>query len=184
MGARSYPQAYALLVVMEDSITSLGSMPNWMELLFPSTSLIELLVRGSAIYLIIFAFLRITHRRKASGLSVADVLVVVLIADAAAPALTGEAVSIADGVILVATVIGWSHALNWLAYRYKPIDHLVHPVPVQLVAGGEILWKAMRRELVTEKELLALLRKEGFDKVASHLDVFLEGDGSISVIEK
>lgn len=167
----------------DDLARTLTSLPDWSELLLPSTSIVELLIRGSAMYVIILGFLRIAQKRQSSGLSVADILVVVLLADAAAPALNGQAVSIGDGAILVGIIIAWSHALNWLAYRYAAIDKLIHPSPVQLVKDGEILWRAMRRELVSEKELRTQLRKEGYDCVEKHLDVFMEADGSISVID-
>jgi uncharacterized membrane protein YcaP (DUF421 family) len=45
----------------------------------------------------------------------------VLISNAAQNAVAADYTSIADGVILVAIVVFWSYAVDWLSYRFRPI---------------------------------------------------------------
>ena len=59
------------------------------QMFVPTGSLLELVVRGSLMYLLILAGFRI-FRRDAGSLSVSDLLVVVLIADAAQNAMSAE----------------------------------------------------------------------------------------------
>ncbi|MEF2277514.1 hypothetical protein V3W47_04325 [Deinococcus sp. YIM 134068] len=133
---------------------------KWGEVFLPGVPVLEILVRGTVMSLLIFVLLRVTQQRQAGGLSVTDVLVVVLIADAAGPALSGgEASSILDGALLVATIMFWSFALNWLASQLPVIDRFVHPPPLPLVRDGRLLPRNMRRELVTREELLTQLRE-------------------------
>ncbi len=47
-------------------------------------------------------------------MSPSDLLIVVLIADAAQNALADDYRSIPDGVLLVAVLVFWAHAVNWL----------------------------------------------------------------------
>jgi uncharacterized membrane protein YcaP (DUF421 family) len=42
----------------------------------------------------------------------------------------------------------------------------------------------MRREMITEEELIAVLRKEGIDDPSMAQSACLEADGEISVIKK
>lgn len=46
-------------------------------------------------------------------MSVTDLLVVVLIADAAHNAMAGDYRSLLDGILLVSTIVFWSYALGW-----------------------------------------------------------------------
>jgi hypothetical protein len=62
---------------------------DWHEMLVPTGSLVELILRASIMYLLILAGFRI-FRRDAGSLSVSDLLVVVLIADAAQNGMAGE----------------------------------------------------------------------------------------------
>ena len=52
--------------------------------------------------------LRFTGGRAPAAISITDLLVLVLIADAAQNALAGEYKSITDGLLLVGTIIGWA----------------------------------------------------------------------------
>src|SRR3546814_5478609 len=63
---------------------------------------LELIVRGSAMYWFILILLRMAGRRDVGSLGVADMLVLVLIADAAQNGMAGQYQSITDGAILVA----------------------------------------------------------------------------------
>ena len=86
---------------------------DWHNLLVPTVSLLELVLRGSAVYLGILVLMRVL-RREAGALSTADLLVVVLVADAAQNAMASEYHSITEGAVLVATIFGWNYLLDWL----------------------------------------------------------------------
>ena len=75
---------------------------DWHQMFVPTGSLLELVARGSLMYLLILAGFRI-FRRDAGSLSVSDLLVVVLIADAAQNGMAGEYKSLTEGGVIVAT---------------------------------------------------------------------------------
>jgi uncharacterized membrane protein YcaP (DUF421 family) len=87
---------------------------DWAKTFLPSTPLLEILVRGSLTYLILFALLRVVLRREKGDTSVTDLLVVVLIADAAQNAMADNYTSLTDGIVLVGIIIWRSFFLNWL----------------------------------------------------------------------
>src|SRR5689334_18120198 len=102
---------------------------DWHGMFVPSASLLELVIRGSLIYLLIVAGFRI-FRRDAGSLSVSDLLVVVLIADAAQNGMAGEYKSITEGVVIVSTIFIWNYCLDWLSFRSRFIYWLLHPPPL------------------------------------------------------
>ncbi len=78
----------------------------------------------------------------------------------------------------------WSHALNWLGFRYPLIQRLVHPPPLKLIEAGRLLRRNMRRELVTEDEILSQVRLQGINDLSQVEEAFMEGDGRISVVAR
>lgn len=73
-------------------------MPDWQSMFDPTLPLLELFIRGTVSFLALLALMRIVGQREAGGLGITDVLLVVLVAEAAAPGLHGDAQSVtADG---------------------------------------------------------------------------------------
>jgi uncharacterized membrane protein YcaP (DUF421 family) len=155
---------------------------NFSEALLTGTSPLEIIVRGTIVYLSIFLMLRLVLKRQSSTVSTNDLLVLVLIADAAQNAMAGQYQSIMDGVILVGTIIFWSFFIDWLGYRFKFIARLIEPPPLLLVQNGALLRHNMRKELVTKDELLSQLRQQGIEDIAQVKEAYMEPDGNFSVV--
>ena len=151
-------------------------------LFVPTTPPLEIFIRGTVTYLALFAMLRATRRRHAGAFGITDLLVLVLIADAAQNAMAGEYTAITDGLLLVAVIVGWALALDWLGYHYKPIQNLVHPPPLPLVENGQLLRQNMRSELVTLDELMTHVRAAGLEDVGQVKRAFVEGNGEVTII--
>ena len=162
----------------------MGFVPlDWRVMFVPTGNPAELVVRASFMYLLILAGFRI-FRRDAGSLSVSDLLVVVLIADAAQNGLAGEYTSLTEGAIVVATIFGWNYVLDWLGYRSAFVRWLLNPPPLLLVSNGQILQRNLRRELITRDDLMEQLREHGVEHVRDVRKCFLESDGTMSVIRK
>jgi uncharacterized membrane protein YcaP (DUF421 family) len=156
---------------------------DWHSVFVPTVNLGEIFLRGTAVYLFLFFLLRIL-RREAGALGISDLLVVVLIADAAQNAMASEYKSITEGVVLVATIAFWDYFLDWLGYRFPKIQRLLRPAPLLLIKNGRMLRQNMRKELISVEELKGLLREQGVEDVTEVKKCYLEGDGHISVIKK
>ena len=165
-------------------------MPNaWMEVdwravFVPAHSLAEMVVRGTLMYLILFGLLRFILKRQAGGLAITDLLVIVLIADAAQNAMAAEYRSVTEGVVLVATIIVWDYALDWLGYRFPAFQRLVRRPALVLVQDGKLNRRNMRNELITIEELMSHLREQGVEDLSAVQSAHMEPDGHISVIKR
>lgn len=155
---------------------------EWHKMLVPDTPLLEIVVRGSLVYLALFTLLRVVLKRQSGGLGVTDLLVVVLIADAAQNAMAGDYTSVPDGVLLVAVIVGWAWLLDFAAYYVPFFARLVNPPKLPLVRDGQMLVHNMRRELVTREELMSQLREQGVADVRRVRAAYLEPDGRVSVL--
>ncbi len=157
---------------------------DWQKVFMPDTPVLEIVVRGTVTYLALFTLLRLILRRESGNLGITDMLVIVLIADASQNAMAGSYNSITDGVILVAVIIGWSYFLNWLGYHWPFFQKLIKPRKLLLVEEGKKVRRNMRKELVTDEELMTEIRKAGLKDINEIKEAFMESDGSISVIGK
>ena len=150
----------------------------------PDVSLLETVVRGVVVYLSIFVLLRVILRGRTSAVTVSDLLVLVLIADAAQNAMASDYLSITNGIVLVATIVLTSLTMDWLAFRFESMRRFVHPEHKPLVIDGRVLRKTLNDELITEGELLTQLRLNGVEEVTEVKAAYLEGIGEISVIKR
>ena len=157
---------------------------SWSEIFVPTHSIMEMIVRGTIMYLGIFTLMRFILKRQTGGLSIPDLLLVVLLADAAQNGMAGEYHSITEGIVLVATIIFWNLAIDWIGYHVPFVERLAHPAPLLLIKDGQVLRRHMRQELVTMDELMSKLREEGIASPADVIEAYIEGDGNISVKKK
>lgn len=147
-----------------------------------SVNPLELVLRGTLVYAFLFALFRFVLRRDAGSMGIADILLVVLIADASQNAMSGEYRTVPDGFVLVGTLVGWNWLLDWASWRFNAVRRIVEPPPVVLVRHGRLVGAALRREQITVPDLMANLREHGIDKLAQVHLARMESDGSISVI--
>jgi uncharacterized membrane protein YcaP (DUF421 family) len=149
----------------------------------PDENLLEIVLRGLLMYLGILVLLRVLLRGRTAGTSLPDLLVLVLIADAAQNAISAGYHSWTAGLVLVSTIVGASSAIDWLAHRVPAIDRLVNPEKKPLVINGRVLRKSLDEEWITESELMAQLRLNGIEDPSEVKAAYLEHTGEISVIK-
>ena len=157
---------------------------NFSELFIPSVHPLEMFIRGSVVYLFLFSLLRFLLKRESSDVGVTNLLVIVLLADAAQNAMAAEYHSITDGLVLVTTIIGWSYFLDWLSYRSRFLNRLIRPGKLLLAHNGRMLEENMRKELITEEELMVEVRSHGYQCLDEVKEIYMEPNGLISVIGK
>lgn len=155
---------------------------DWNSIFVPDTPLLEIILRGTIMYIALFAMLRVILKRQTGSLGITDLLLITLLADAAQNAMAGEYTSISDGIVLVGTIIFWNYLFDWLSYRSEWFSRLVEPPPLPLVRNGQMMRRNMRQELVTEDELMSQLREHGLDDIQEVKEAFIEGNGQLSVI--
>jgi uncharacterized membrane protein YcaP (DUF421 family) len=154
---------------------------DWHKMFVPSVSPLELVLRGTIMYLAILALMRV-FRRQAGSLSMPDLLVVVLVADAAQNGMASEYSSVTDGLVLIATIYGWNYLLDVAAYRWGAVHRLLNPPPLALVQDGRVLRRNLRKEMLTPDDLMEQLREQGVERLSEVRHCRLEGDGHLSVV--
>lgn len=157
---------------------------DWQSAFAPSVRWGELILRGSLTYLVIFSLMRFVLKREGGNIGLADLLLTVLVADAAQNAMSAEYKSVTDGFVLVGTLVFWNYTLDWLTFHCAPVRRILEPPPLKLVENGRMLIRNMRKELISEAELMRQVRQSGVDDLAQVERAVMEADGQISVIKR
>src|SRR5678810_996373 len=100
---------------------------------------LELVLRGSLVYWLLFSIFRFVMRRDMGSVGIADILLLVIVADAAQNAMAGGYESVSDGMVLIGVLLGWNFALDFLAYRFAPIGRFMEPPSLPLVKNGRMI---------------------------------------------
>lgn len=156
---------------------------DWPGLWIPTHSIAEVVFRGSLMYLGLFILLRFFMKRQTGSFSLSDILLIVLIADAAQNGFSKQYESVTEGLILVLTIVGWDFAIDWLAHKSRSFNKFVSPPPLLLVQEGKMLRQNLRQELITPEEMMSHLRQQGIEKLAEVKRAYMEADGQISIIK-
>ena len=142
----------------------------------------ELILRGSIIYWFLFLLLRFVLRRDSGSIGIADILMIVLIADAAQNGMAGEYKSVGEAFVLIGTIAAWNYWMDWMSFRFPWFARFTEAPPVLLVRHGRLVKRNLQREMITEEELTSKLRQNGVEALAEVKQAMLEPDGNLSVI--
>jgi uncharacterized membrane protein YcaP (DUF421 family) len=157
---------------------------NWSEIFGLTVSPLELVVRGTAMYFFLFLLFRVVVKRRVGAVGMGDILVLVIIADAAQNGMSGEYRSVTEAFILVGTIIGWNTLIDWLTFRVEWLQKVLEPPPLLLVDNGRVLHRHLRQEFMSEADLKTKLREHGVKDPAEVEKAFMEPDGQVTVLKK
>lgn len=156
---------------------------DWSSILLPDAPIAELLVRAAALYVFLYAALRIVGRRLISRFALADVLVMLLLAVSVRNGVTGKNYTIGDAAISAGTILILDVLIDQIAYAVPPLRRLLRLGPVLIIHEGTVLEKNTRAYRITEPELMEKLRHHGVDSYDQVREAWLEPDGGVSVVK-
>lgn len=156
---------------------------QWHEMFAIHVAPLDLVVRGTLIYWFLFLVFRFVMRRDVGSMAVSDILLLVIIADAAQNAMADDYKSISEGLILISTILGWNFLLDWAGWRFRWMRRFLYSPRVLLIRDGKVLEQNLSREMITDDDLLNKLHEHGIEKASQVKRAWLEADGEISVIK-
>lgn len=159
-------------------------MTQIVEMLSLTQPVLEILVRSTVGFLGLLALIRVVPKRNAGRISPNDMLVLIVVGAIGADAITGGSTSVGDLILMTAIVLAWGYVLDLLEYHVPAFRRLMRHEQTLLIKDGRFLRKNMRHELVTEEEMLSVMRLEGIESVTEVSSAVLEADGEISILKK
>jgi len=142
----------------------------------------ELIVRSVVIYAVFFVGLRIFGKRELGQFTTFDLVLVLLVANALQPAITGPDSSVTGGVIIIIILLVINRGVALLRSYWPWFDQLIEPAPTIVLQDGKLLKKAMQKEGLSDNDVEMAIREHGVSKIEDVKLACLEEDGSISVV--
>ena len=142
----------------------------------------EIALRAIAVYLVMLVMLRLFGKREVGQFTLFDLVLVLLVANAVQPAMTGPDTSLAGGLLIIAVLMLANRALAESRRRLPFMRHLLESPATTLARDGEWLEDEVNREGLDAADLEAALREHGIGAVDEVELAVLEPDGSISVV--
>jgi|SRR5579859_418064 len=142
----------------------------------------ELVIRSVVVYLALLAVLRVFGKREVGQFTLFDLVLILLVANAVQPAMTGPDSSLLGGLIIIITLIGLDRVIAVARARIPFVKNLLESSPTVIAADGRWVKAAMDREDVTIEDAEMALREHGIENVSEVQTAILEADGSISVV--
>src|SRR6266513_5194518 len=100
-------------------------MGDWSEIFKLGIPWTPLALRAVSIYVIFFSGLRLFGKRELGQFTTFDLVLVLLVANALQPAITGPDNSLTGGAIIVATLLIFNRGVAMLRSRWPAFDRLV-----------------------------------------------------------
>jgi uncharacterized membrane protein YcaP (DUF421 family) len=141
----------------------------------------EKVLRAAVGYAFLLIAFRVLGRRELGQLTNFDLVVVLIVANVLQNAMIGDDNSVTGGLIGAATVLGLNALVGAAVYASRAVERAVDGNPVVIVVDGRLVRSRLRRELITENEVLAAARNAGIEQLADVRLAILESTGEINV---
>ena len=144
----------------------------------------ELIIRSFIIYAVFFIGLRLFGKRELGQFTIFDLVLLLLVANALQPAITGPDNSVTGGVIIIAVLLLINRGVALLRNYWPAFDRFVEPPPTVVLEDGKLVMSNIQKEGLSPSDVEMACREHGVDKLDDCKMAVLENDGSISVVSK
>jgi uncharacterized membrane protein YcaP (DUF421 family) len=143
--------------------------------------LLEKIVRPIIVYLALILLLRIFGKRELAQLNPFDLVVLLSLSNTVQNALIGNDNSVSGGLIGALALLG----VNWIVvralYNSPRLERAITGTDRMLILDGEVDRKALREEVISVDELLAVIHRQGFDDFDEVQECSITPNGSFYV---
>ena len=145
----------------------------------------ETILRAATIYFILLLLFRVSGNRALAHITTFDLVLLLIISEAAQNAMVGDDYSIANALVLIVTLIAIDIALSIWKQRAPRVERWLDGVPLVIVENGQPLRDRMDKARVDESDVLAAARQHhGLERMAQIKYAVLERGGGISIIPR
>ena len=142
----------------------------------------ELMLRATAIYLALILALRLFGKREVGQFTLIDLALILLLANAVQPAMTGPDTSLTGGLVIIVTLVLVNRAIAFARSRIPFVERLLESPPTTLARDGAWIPGALEREELSAEDVTMAFREHGVLDVSEVKLAVLEADGMISVV--
>jgi uncharacterized membrane protein YcaP (DUF421 family) len=144
----------------------------------------DIVLRAAFLYAFVVFVMRVIGRRELSSMTPFDLVLLIILGDAIQQGLTQDDYSVTGAVIAVATIATLQVFTSYLSFRSKRARKVFEGEPIVVVERGEVVAANLKRERMTEEEVLEEARQQQISSLDEIDWAIIEANGTISFIKK
>mgnify|MGYP001079042400 CR=1 FL=1 len=148
------------------------------------TTIFHTLVIGTLAYVALIILLRISGKRTLSKWNAFDFIVTIAFGSILGMILLGEDTSLIQGIVGFGLLVILQLGVSWLSVNSEQMQALIKAKPTLLLYQGNMITETLKKERITQEDVLAAIRAQGISAVENVEAVVLETNGNFSVIEQ
>jgi len=152
----------------------------WANMFALGVPLAEKILRPIIVYVFLIVGLRLSGKRELAQLNPFDLIVLLTLSNTVQNAIIGNDNSVTGGLIGAASLLAVNYLVVRFLYDHRKIDQIVEGSPDVLIENGKLHEHKLKKELITQQELAAAARKQGFDSLSEVQQCVLEPGGTLS----
>lgn len=139
--------------------------------------------RAAAMYLFLVLIFRVCGRRVLAQITTFDLVLVLIISEAAQQAMIGNDFSMTTAFLAIVTLVGIDVALSLWKQRFQKLDRWLDGLPLVLVENGLPFAERLHMARIDESDILTAARQlQGLERMEQIKYAVLERSGGISII--
>jgi uncharacterized membrane protein YcaP (DUF421 family) len=140
----------------------------------------ELVARAGVVYVVLLLLMRMSGKRTVGQFTPFDLLVVMLLSEAAGPSMVGKDQSLWGGLIVCMVLLAINGLVALTTTHFAAAERILEGEAVLLGRDGTLFESVRKRHRVSNNEVNAALRASDCE-MHDMLTMFLEADGQITV---
>jgi uncharacterized membrane protein YcaP (DUF421 family) len=141
-------------------------------------------IKTAIVLLYVVAGLRLLGKRQSAQLNIYDLVLVMALANSVQNAMTGGHGNLAIGLVAAGTLLLLGRLFTELSVRRPQWEERIIGCPTVIINDGRLVREHMRREHLTEAQVMTALRQHGLTDTHDAKLAVLECDGSLSVVPR
>jgi uncharacterized membrane protein YcaP (DUF421 family) len=144
----------------------------------------EKIFRSILVFVFLVFALRFGGKRELAQLNVLDLAVLLLASNALQNAMIGNDNSVSGGIVGATALFAANYGFVRLTYRNRMARRVFEGEPAILLEDGKLNEDVLRREAITETEVLSQALEHGFPELSDVGLIVIETNGHMAVLDR
>ena len=145
---------------------------------------LEKVLRSLIVYFFLVAGLRLAGKRELAQLNPFDFVVLLILSNAVQNAIIGNDNSVTGGLISAVVLLVVNYLMARFLFNHAKVEHVIEGKEDILIDHGTVLYRNLKRELISLADLEVAAHKQGFAYLQDIDHAAIEPGGAITFIAK
>ncbi|HLZ08468.1 MAG TPA: YetF domain-containing protein [Chloroflexota bacterium] len=160
---------------------------EWLAAVFSHPDLLGALAiaaKTTVVYVFLVVGLHLLGKRELGQMTIYDLVLIIVLANSVQNAMVGNDTSLLGGLVAAITLLVINRLFTYFIVNYPGLAREMVGQPVLIAKDGQAFPDQLKREGISEEQLMAALREHGITSLKDAKMAVLEVDGSISIVPK